>query len=44
VLPAAEDPVDTDPWEHGFDGSQGPAEGDEPAVAEDEAPRRFRRR
>jgi hypothetical protein len=47
VLPAADEPVHQDrqdPWEESFDGSESAAESDEPALARDDAPRRFRRR
>jgi hypothetical protein len=43
VLPAAPEPP-SDPWEEGFDGPEAFGESDEPALVEDEAPRRFRRR
>jgi hypothetical protein len=43
VLPADEQ-GHTDPWEQGFDDSVTDDESEEPAVIEDEAPRRFRRR
>jgi hypothetical protein len=43
VLPAAPEPP-SDPWEVGFDGPEAFGESDEPALVEDEAPRRFRRR
>jgi len=38
----ADEPVRSDPWEEGFDGSEAVEE--EPALVQDEAPRRFRRR
>jgi hypothetical protein len=44
VLPPADESLRSDPWEDGFDGSESVAESDEPALAEDDAPRRFRRR
>jgi hypothetical protein len=44
VLPAADEPVHPDPWEEGFDGSEPVDESDEPALVQDDAPRRFRRR
>jgi hypothetical protein len=44
VLPAADEPVQPDPWEEGFDGSKTPDEGEEPALVQEDAPRRFRRR
>jgi hypothetical protein len=43
VLPAAEE-LAPDPWEEGFDGPEAFDEIEEPALVEDEAPRRFRRR
>ena len=43
VLPAAAEPA-ADPWEEGFDGPAAFDEIEEPALVEDEAPRRFRRR
>ena len=44
VLPAAEELSRPDPWEEGFDGPEAFGEIEEPALVEDEAPRRFRRR
>jgi hypothetical protein len=44
VLPAAEEPARTDPWEAGFDSPWSLDESEEPAPVEDEAPRGFRRR
>jgi hypothetical protein len=44
VLPAAEEPARPDPWEEGFDRPEAFGEIEEPALVEDEAPRRFRRR
>jgi hypothetical protein len=44
VLPAAEEPVRSDPWEEGFDSPWSPDSSEEPAPVEDEAPRGFRRR
>jgi hypothetical protein len=44
VLPAADEPRQLDHWEEGFDGSEAVDEGDEPALVQDDAPRRFRRR
>jgi hypothetical protein len=44
VLPAADEPVQLDPWEEGFAGSEPGDESDEAALAQDEGPRRFRRR
>jgi hypothetical protein len=44
VLPAAEEPARPDPWEEGFDGPEAFGEIEEPALVEDKAPRRFRRR
>jgi hypothetical protein len=43
VLPAGEDLPRADPWEEGFDAPGTTDESDEPAFAEDEAPRGFRR-
>jgi hypothetical protein len=43
VLPA-EELARSDPWEEGFDGPEAFDESEEPALLEDEAPRRFRRR
>jgi hypothetical protein len=44
VLPAADEAAQPDPWEQGFDGSEVTDDTDESALAQDEAPRRFRRR
>ena len=44
VLPSAEEPAHPDPWEQGFDGSEAADESDDPALVQDDAPRRFRRR
>jgi len=44
VLPAADEPARLDPWEEGFDGSKPGDESDDPALVQDDAPRRFRRR
>jgi hypothetical protein len=44
VLPAADELVHSDPWEQGFDASGAVAESDDAALAQDDAPRRFRRR
>ena len=44
VLPAAEESAGPDPWEEGFDTPWSPDKTEEPAPAEDEAPRGFRRR
>jgi hypothetical protein len=44
VLPAAEEPARSDPWEEGFDGPEAFDESGEPELVEEEAPRRFRRR
>ena len=44
VLPAADELPQVDPWEEGFDAPGAMDDGDEPALAEDEAPRGFRRR
>jgi hypothetical protein len=44
VLQAADEHVNLDPWEQGFDGSEAVGEGDDPALVRDDAPRRFRRR
>ena len=44
VLPPADEPAHLDPWEQGFDGSEAVDESDDPALAQDDAPRRFRRR
>jgi hypothetical protein len=44
VLPAVEEPERMDPWEQGFDGPEAAGESDEPALIQDQAPRRFRRR
>jgi hypothetical protein len=44
VLPAVDEPVRADPWEEGFDDAEVAGESDEPALARDDAPRRFRRR
>jgi hypothetical protein len=44
VLPAADEPAQLDPWEQGFDGSQAGDASDDPALVQDDARRRFRRR
>jgi hypothetical protein len=44
VLPAADELPQVDPWEEGFDTPGAIDDGDEPALAEDEAPPGFRRR
>ena len=44
VLPAAEELPQVDPWEEGFDSTRDGGRGDEPALAEDEAPPGFRLR
>jgi hypothetical protein len=44
VLPPAEERVQLDPWEQGFDGSEAVDQSDDSALAQDDAPRRFRRR
>jgi hypothetical protein len=44
VLPAAEEPPRSDPWEKGFDGPETLRDSGEPELVEDDAPRRFRRR
>ena len=44
VLPAADELPQVDPWEEGFDTPGAIDDGNEPALAEDEAPPGFRRR
>ena len=44
VLLAGQEPANLDPWEEGFNGPRVVDESEEPALAQDEAPRRFRRR
>src|SRR5712691_6120317 len=44
VLPAADEPVHPDPWEEGFDSSEASDDTDESVLAQEDVPRRFRRR